>query len=399
MPAHHFKRPLLLLLLGSVLAACQSTGGAARFDRLLLDDAIPGGYAVEAADIDGDGLRDIVALATNPAQFVWYRNPGWEKYTISSSARGNIATAPHDIDGDGDLDLVLASEFSLSESTAGGLVQWFENPGNPREQQQWQAHDIDRIPTAHRVRWADVQGDSRAELIVLPIIGVGATAPEYAGGAQMRAYAVPAEPRGHWPWVIIDSTLEMAHALEVADWNDDGRQDLLTASFTGVELFQLGFDGLFVSRTRLGEGKPGVRPATGSSEVAMGTLYGERVLAAVEPWHGNEVVMYRQAGVDGELWSREVIDTQFQGAHALRMADLNGDGNDEILVGYRTAPFGLYALRHLPETGQWAMSSLNASRVAVSGLLVEDFTGDGHLDVVAIGSSTGNLVLFENEGR
>ena len=93
MPAHPSLRPLLLLLLGSVLAACQSTG-AARFDRLLLDDAIPGGYAVEAADIDGDGLRDIVALATNPAQFVWYRNPGWEKYTISSSARGNILRSP-----------------------------------------------------------------------------------------------------------------------------------------------------------------------------------------------------------------------------------------------------------------------------------------------------------------
>ncbi len=46
-----------------------------------------------------------------------------------------------------------------------------------------------------------------------------------------------------------------------------------------------------------------------------------------------------------------------------------------------------------------ALSSLNASRVAVSGLLVEDFTGDGHLDVVAIGSSTGNVVLFQNEGR
>ncbi|MEY3666549.1 MAG: hypothetical protein RL572_89, partial [Pseudomonadota bacterium] len=304
-----------------------------------------------------------------------------------------------DIDGDGDLDLVLASEFSLSDSSSGGLVQWFENPGNPREQPQWQAHDIDRIPTAHRVRWADVQGDGRAELIVLPIIGVGATAPAYAGGAQMRAYAVPAEPRGHWPWVIIDRTLEMAHGLEVVDWNDDGREDLLTASFTGIELFQLGFDGLFVSRIRLGEGKPGARPATGSSEVAVGRLYGERVLAAVEPWHGNEVVIYRQAGVDGELWSREVVDTQFQGAHALRMADLNSDGHDEILVGYRTAPFGLYALRHLPETGQWAMTSLNASRVAVSGLLVEDFTGDGHLDVVAIGSSTGNLVLFENEGR
>ena len=103
MSDHSLLRPAILVLLASLATACQSTG-AARFDRLLVDDAIAGGYGVEAADIDGDGLRDIVALATTPAQFVWYRNPGWEKYTISTATSGNIATAPHDVDGDGDVD-------------------------------------------------------------------------------------------------------------------------------------------------------------------------------------------------------------------------------------------------------------------------------------------------------
>lgn len=398
MPNHSLLRPVLLMLLASILAACQSTG-AARFDRLLLDDAIPGGYGVEAADIDGDGRRDIVAFATNPAQFVWYRNPGWEKYTISTTASGNIAAAPHDIDGDGDIDLVLISQFSLSDSTGGGLVQWFENPGNPREQQQWQAHRIDAIPTAHRVRWADVQGDGRLELVILPIIGVGATAPDYAVGARLTAYAVPANPRGPWPRVILSDTLEMAHGLQIVDWNADGRQDLLTASFAGIEVWQLGYDGLFVNSTLLGEGNRGPRPTQGSSEVAVGTLYGERILAAIEPWHGNEVVIYLESDEPGQPWLRQVIDTEFRGGHALLMSDLNNDGHDEIVVGYRSQPYGLYAYRYLPETRLWERTSLNASRVAVSGLIIEDFTGDGYEDVVAIGSATANLVLFVNEGR
>lgn len=398
MPNHSILRAVLLVLLASLMAACRSTG-AARFDRLLLDDAIPGGYGVAAADIDGDGLRDIVALATTPAQFVWYRNPGWEKYTISASTRGNIATAPHDIDGDGDIDLVLASEFSLSDSTGGGLVQWFENPGNAREQQQWQAHYIDAIPTAHRVRWADVQGDGVLELIVLPIIGEGAVAPDYAAGARMTAYAVPANPRGTWPRVILSDSLEMAHALEVTDWDGDGRQDLLTASFAGIELFQLGYDGLFVNQILLGEGNRGPRPGQGSSEVAVGTLYGERILASIEPWHGHEVVIYLAGGEDGQPWLRQVIDAEFRGGHALLMSDLNNDGHDEIVAGFRSEPWGLYSWRYLQETGQWERTSLNASRVAVSGLLVEDFTGDGYKDIVAIGSASANLVLFVNEGR
>lgn len=398
MPRHSLLRPAMLVLLASLVTACQSTG-AARFDRLLLDDAIPGGYGVAAADIDGDGLRDIVALSTTPAQFVWYRNPGWEKYTISTATSGNIATAPHDIDGDGDMDLVLASEFSLSNSTSGGLVQWFENPGNPRAQQDWQAHRIDAIPTAHRVRWADVQGDGRQELLVLPIIGIGAAAPDYAVGAQLVAYAVPANPRGVWPRVILSDTLEMAHGLQIEDWDADGRQDLLTASFAGIELLQLGYDGLFVSQVLLGEGNRGPRPNQGSSEVALGMLNGERFLASIEPWHGNEVVIYQSSGEPDQPWLRQVIDAEFRGGHALLTADLNNDGQDEILAGFRSEPYGLYAYRYLRDTGLWERTSLNASRVAVSGLIVEDFTGDGFKDVVAIGSASANLVLFVNEGR
>lgn len=393
-----FLRCAALLALGALLTACQSTG-APRFDRLLLEDAIPGGYGVEAADIDGDGLRDVVALSTNPAQFVWYRNPGWEKYTISAATRGNIAVAPHDIDGDGDMDLVLASEFNLAASTEGGLVQWFENPGNPREQQAWQAHGIDTIPTSHRLRWADVTGDGLKELINLPIIGIGAAAPEYAVGSELTAYAIPSDPRGQWPKVVLSDTLEMAHGLTIVDWDGNGTDDLLTASFAGIDLWQLGYDGLFVNQLSMGAGNRGMRPAQGSSEVAVGTLYGERILAAIEPWHGNEVVIYIENEDETLPWSRQVIDTEFLGGHALLAVDLTNDGHDEIVVGYRSSPYGLWAYRYLQETGLWERTSLNASAVAVSGLIAEDFTGDGFTDVVAIGSATANVVLFINEGR
>ena len=98
-------------------------------------------------------------------------------------------------------------------------------------------------------------------------------------------------------------------------------------------------------------------------------------------------------------WLRQVIDAEFRGGHALLTADLNNDGQDEILAGFRSEPYGLHAYRYLRDTGLWERTSLNASRVAVSGLIVEDFTGDGFKDVVAIGSASANLVLFVNEGR
>lgn len=64
--------------------------------------------------------KDVVALSTTPSQLVWYRNPGWQRYTVTTQTKLNIDMAPYDVDGDGDQDLALASEFDLNNSTTGG---------------------------------------------------------------------------------------------------------------------------------------------------------------------------------------------------------------------------------------------------------------------------------------
>ena len=391
-------RAAVLLIFSTGFVACQSAD-AQRFERLIIDTQMEGGYGLEIADIDGDGLLDIIALATNPAQFVWYRNPSWEKYRITANSSGDIAAAAQDIDGDGDVDLVLASEFNLAESTQGGLVQWFENPGNPMQNQEWQAYTIDSVPTSHRLRWGNFNGKSNS-LINLPIIGVGATAPSYAVGAQMKAYEIPVNPKGVWGSAVVSDNLEMAHGLAVVDWNEDGRDELLTASFAGIDLWQFAVDGQFVTQTTVGAGNRSERPSQGSSEVGLGSLPdGARFIASIEPWHGNEVVVYT-ANRDGTLpWQRAVIDDSFVGGHALVVADLNNDGSDEIIAGHRSSPYGLYSYRYMTTIAQWVRTQLNVGGIGVAGLAVVDITGDGYRDVVAIGSATGNVVLFENQGR
>ncbi len=408
MLSHTAAMPCLRVLAAALalvlLSACQA-GNVPRFDRQVLDESFAGGYGVEIADIDGDGLDDIVSLATSPAQFVWYHNPDWRKYVITRESAGNIATAPHDIDSDGDVDLVLASAFNLSASTEGGLVHWLENPGKPMIDQNWPRHLIDQIPTSHRVRWADVNGDGIKELINLPIIGVGAVAPDYAVGAQLTAYTVPADPRTErWGKVVISDTLEVAHGLGILDWDADGRDDLLIASFGGVELIQLASHGRFVDQSTIGVGKEGLRPERGSSEVGVGTLRDHgRFVASIEPWHGNEVVVYRPDATGALPWLRQVIETEMVGGHALITADLNNDGNDEIIAGHRSSPFGLYVYRYVHDNEQdfpqWVRSTLDAGGIGVAGLVAGDFNNDGFKDIVAVGSATANVVLFENHGR
>ena len=396
----------MALFLSLSLSACQSVdaqrpgAGFVSFQKTVVDTGFRGGYGLTVVDIDGDGLNDIVALAMTPAQLVWYKNPTWERHVITTATTANVDVASQDINGDGYTDLVLSSAFNLRDSAGGGLVHWLENPGNPPINQEWQMHLIDELPTSHRLRWADLNGDGKKQLINLPIIGAGAQAPAYQGGAELTVYNIPSNPRsGPWGSVVLDRTLEMAHGLTVMDWDGDGRDDMLTASFNGVDLFQLAIRGKFVDRTALVAAQPGERPAIGASEVAVGVSGRpeRRFLATIEPWHGNELVVYRPVAEGGEDFSREVIFSELSGGHALAVADLNNNGFDEIIVGGRSNPYSLLIFRYNPETREWQRRSLD-NNVAVSGLAIADLTGNGFKDIVVVGSATADVVIYRNSG-
>lgn len=396
-----------LLMFSSCQFADAQRGGFVSFQREVIDDNFPGGYGVSIADIDGDGQVDILALAYVPGTLAWYRNPDWQRQEISTGTSRLIDVAPHDITGNGLTDLVLASEFRLNDPDTGGLVSWLENPRElPTESAdgQWTRHDIDRIPTSHRLRWADVSGRNVPVLINLPIVGSGATAPEYEGGVALTAYTIPANPRSHWPGVTLDDSLEMAHGLTIVDWSGNGRDQLLTGSFDGVHLFSLATGNRWIDRRILIDAQPGQRPAVGVSDVVVGhsaetdTGAESRFLATIEPWHGNEIVVYRPGPDTGEQWRREVIDSTLVTGHALLAADLNNDGSDEIIAGGRGAPHALNIYRYDPVSERWNRQVLDSS-VAVSGLAVADITGNGFLDIVAVGSATTDVVLYRNSGR
>src|SRR4051812_34542325 len=136
--------------------------------------AFSGGYTTLVADIDRDGLPDVVALASSGSEgVVWFKNPSWKKYTITNSAQAMIFMAPYDVDGDGDLDLAVASDFDLNDASSGGTISWAEAPADPTQGQAWPLRKIDAIPTTHRLRWADLDGDGKKELLALPILGTG----------------------------------------------------------------------------------------------------------------------------------------------------------------------------------------------------------------------------------
>ena len=335
-----------------------------------------------------------MALSTGQSALVWFKNPSWERFNITSATERYIHMAPYDVDGDGDLDLAVASEFALGDSNNGGLISWVENPDDPTMNQEWTLRRIDAVPTSHRLRWGDIDGDGTRELLNLPIIGIGAESPAYVGAAQLKAYWIPGDPTAAWDVRILDeSRLEVAHGFIVVDWDGDATDDILTASNHGVMLFR---PALGSQPRRIGAGLDAARPNRGSSEVSLGSMGGERFIATIDPWHGTDAVIYTPGTSEGDIWSRRVIGTEFEGGHGLVAADLNGDGYDEVIGGGRGGGGTLIIYRYLPSSMSWERIPLDVGGIGTSSTEAHDIDGDGDLDVLAIGGSTDNVVWYEN---
>lgn len=392
----------LLLSFLPVHSAARAPG----FRMQEIDGALGIGYAVSTADMNGDRKPDVIAVSES--RVFWYENPSWTKRVILSEGttpRDNVCVAAQDLDGDGKAELALGAFWKPSDTTGSGSVHFLLRPPDPN--QPWSLRTLpEPEPTVHRMNWADVDGDRRAELVVVPLQGRGTKGPDWEGaGVRIFAYHPPADPaRDSWKRTLIDESLHVAHNFQPVQWDRDQELELLVASFEGVHLLDrasirtpVGAGGGKWSKTRLAEGDQQSRPNRGCSEVRAGRLAnGDRFLATIEPWHGNALVVYT-----GPHWTRRVVDGGFRGGHGLWCADLDGDRGDEIVAGWReaapTRKVGLAIYRADDAAGErWTSTPLDDGGMACEDLNAADLNGDGKVDVIASGRATHNLRVYWN---
>ena len=369
-------------------SARQAAPPALRFraEQIATDFGV--GYAVATGDVNGDRRTDILAISGT--DLVWFEAPSWQKRVMISGAtpRDNVCFAAHDIDRDGRLDVALGASWQPSNTTGGGTLHWVRQPASGGDT-TWELHAIGEEPTLHRIRWADVDGDGTQELIVTPLHGRGTKGPEWQGqGARILVFRPPQNPqRDAWKADVVDDTLHILHNFIAANMDADPQEEILTASREGVTLFNRGADGAW-TRTLIGEGSPG--------EIKLGRVSGRRMLATVEPWHGRSVAIYaEQPG----MWARTVIESEIAGGHALGWADFDGDGSDDLAVGWRDKPPGVAVYTVGRQGARLAKTMIDEGGMAAEDLVVADLNGDKQPDIVASGRATRNVKIYWNETR
>ncbi|MBL8178045.1 MAG: VCBS repeat-containing protein [Bryobacterales bacterium] len=316
-------------------------------------------------------------------ELVWFENPTWQRHVLATGVNRMINVAPLDANSDGIPELLLAQEFANAAKNSIGVVTLLESNSDPR--QPWKMREIDRLPTSHRLRPIRLRGGSA--IVNAPLTGAKAEPPEYRDFNPVVYYRPPA-----WQRTLIDNSLQgVMHGIFVVDWNGDGVDELLTASFEGIHLLHP--DRPNAKPEKLSPGDPAPWPASGASEIVVAKLGKERILASIDPWHGNQVSVHRRKG---GKWQRQVIDNQDPDGHTLHAADLDGDGRDELIAGFRGATRSVYFYKADAKGQSWTRTPIDKGNIAAAGCAIADFDADRRLDAACIGSATANLKLYKN---
>jgi FG-GAP-like repeat len=368
------------------------------------------GYAVRLVDMNDDRRLDIVVVDSE--RIIWLENPHWTEHAMigpGDTKKDNVCFAPHDIDGDGRYDFAVGADWKPFNTASGGTIQWIQQP--EKIGAKWSVHPIGEEPTVHRMRWCDLDGDKRPELIVSPLMGRNTTKPNYAeAGCRLLSYKIPADPiAGPWVPEVINDELHVCHNFWPADLNRDGQLELLVVSFEGVHLLERNKAGKWQSM-RIGEGDQTSSPNKGASEIKHGLLANKQdYIATIEPWHGNQVVVYTRP--TGErlaqgpwLWKRQVIDEELLWGHAVWCVNLDADADEELVIGVRddkspTQRRGLRVYDPSENGTQWTRSIIDPGSVAIEDLACGDLNNDGRADIVAVGRQTHNVKIYWNETK
>lgn len=362
----------------------------AAFKAETIDAKISVGYGLAVADLNGDSKPEI--LLADAGETVCYQNPTWKKHVLTGklTEKDHVCLCAHDLDGDGKAEIAIGAEWNPGDTVNSGAVFSLESPPDCFE--PWSAKKLPHEPTVHRMHWVAEEGE-RHFLAVLPLHGPGNKNGE-GEGINFRGYRPPAEGKD-WQTFLIHKGFHLAHNFDPVAWEGSKSESLLVACKEGVQLLKPGEEAW--SATPLTE--------KGAGEVRLGKLpNGERFITTIEPMHGNEVVINPEEA-DG-LWSQKriVIDDSLNQGHALAAGDFLGLGYDQVIAGWRepSKKDGKVGLRlYIPTAEDGSTWKLHAviddDTMACEDMKVADLDGDGDLDIVAAGRSTKNVMIYWNQ--
>lgn len=347
---------------------------------------------IGAADIDRDGDLDVFGSSGTSDTVLWWVNDGtpangtWTGFIVDGTLESPIWLDAGDIDHDGDPDIVGA--FTADDS-----IVWFEN--DDPTSAGWTDHVISATFLGP---WSavmtDLDGDGDLDVLATSLMGNTI--------AWWESDGTPAD--GGWIEHIVTSAFAFAHGAIPADFDGDGDVDFVSASLLDDTIAWWENDG---SPTNGGWTMHTLSTSfDGAYDVSTADVDGDGdpdILGAAS--FDNEITWWENDGSPTNSgWTEHVVDTVFSGASSAYVADVDGDGDSDILGAARMGNeitwwenTSIHSTASFPvATGTTVDSTFSGTWP--SSVALGDLDSDGDLDGVAADPDNSDIVWLENGG-
>jgi pimeloyl-ACP methyl ester carboxylesterase len=366
------------------------TSSELAFDSLLISDQANQWFARALADLNRDGLLDVAFIdragfGGSLGVMLGNKDERWDIDWIAENAPngstfscGDIDVG--DIDGDGDLDVLgLQANGEWTDKLKEHTIYWYSYP-------EKEAHYIGKSKNYIKdVSLIDLNKDGKLDLVGISFDG---------SYVIIYAQVTPDE----WEVVQLLEAPNIHEGMDVGDLDGDGFIDIAANGYwvknpggmirTTWKMQEI--DSIWHNQT--GDWS---RNATKHFCADIDSDGKSEVFIAHSERAGYPVAYYKLVDAEQNIWKKHIIINQLPAAHTLQVADMDNDGDMDVLTGVNRNRAVNIDVHEWPVivmlndgAGGWVKKIIDMESIYNGH--VGDFEGDGDLDIFRLTSHDAN---------
>jgi hypothetical protein len=363
---------------------------------------------VYVEDIDRDGDLDIAASSDvhpwgSKSEVAWYRNNltqglSWEKLVISSDLPetdpiiGAAGIIISDIDGDDRKDAVVVTGNVINPK---GDVYWFKAPVDPATS-PWQRFTLEEgvADSYGKVYTMDADGNGTQDIVI------GGN----RGAVLFLNPGNPDQPGAVWTKVPLpEGTVPegTGASIYLDDMNNDGKIDVVN-SHTGLSamgyLGNVSWIDVLSADEQIIFNRTIIDPATirAFDVNTMDVNEDGKKDVLVSSFMIPGIYWYEQPANSGDPWTQHFVSNEYDGTD-MYTGDIDGNGKTDLIIsGLFWDKISWFSYSWENGAAVWAEHLIDDNISMPADISLNDFDGDGNLDVVVAGMGGDQIFWYKN---